>query len=294
MPTYTLHGSVVPIVSPLTAAEEIDLSAIQRLVAFHAAAGTDGLFVLGTCGEGPCLSDICKELMVHAVVQNAQGLPVLVGISETGTRRAVESAKRLAIPGVTALVVMPPTFQFAMTAEEHADHVQAIADAVEIPVIVYNLPKKTGGSALPVEAVRVLLERGSIIGIKDSSGDLEYIGALLQLREEFPNFGVMNGELKTAAAALRMGADGLVMSYTNIAPGQCKALIDAVRAGDDDRAEALQAEFLAVWGRFPATAGVTAKVKAILAALELCQPYCCGPNRPLAPVLPSELQETRV
>ncbi|MCC6681897.1 MAG: dihydrodipicolinate synthase family protein [Phycisphaeraceae bacterium] len=280
--TSDLSGSIVPLITPLLQNEDLDVAAIAKLVSFHQENGTKALFLLGTCGEGPCLTDPMKELLIDSVIAQNSDLPVLVGVTDMATRRAVIWAQKAARPGVSALVIMPPVFQFATTAAEHLAHVKAIADAVDIPLILYNLPKKCGNQAVALQAVHALAADGIVSGIKDSSGDLDYIAALLKIRESFPNFHVVNGELRTAKQALEMGADGLVMSYTNIAPDECVELMNAVRSGNIDRAAQLQEKFVAHWNTFPTEYSPAAKVKSILAARGLCKGYCCAPATNLA------------
>ena len=288
---YELRGSVVPLISPLTWDEQIDTDALTRLMAFQKRHGTDGIFLLGTCGEGPCLTDASKERLLDAALERSNGLPILAGIVETGTRRAVEWARKADRLGISALVVVLPTFHLTKNVWETVAHVRAIAEAVETPLIMYNLPKKTGGVEVSIEAVQCLLEERMIIGIKDSSGDLDYFSRLLALRDVFPWFRVMNGELRRAAEALRRGADGLVMSYTNVEPDKCKLLIEAVRQEDFEQANLLQQRFLDTWKAFPSDASPAARVKAILAAHGFCKSLCCAPAASLEPMIPESLKK---
>jgi len=285
-----LHGSVAPLVTPLTDDEEVDTGAVKRLAAWQREAGTDALFLLGTCGEGPCLPESARLAMIEATLA-ASELPVFVGVAETGTRRAVAWARQAARAEIAALVAMPPIFQYAQTPEEHLAYFRAIADAVDLPLILYNLPKVSGGQAIPLAAIEGLLADGRVIGIKDSSGDMDYLAQVLALKTRWQSFGVMNGELRTAAAALHLGADGLVMSYTNVDPAASVAMIAAARRTEWTAVEAYQRQFVDNWQTFPATASPAARAKAILAARGLCSPRCCSPATSLAPWLPEALQE---
>ena len=289
---FELRGSIVPLISPLTKSEDLDVPAVKRLISFHRGNGTDALFLLGTCGEGPCLTDKTKDILLDAVIGERRGIPVLVCITETGTKRAVAWVKKVQRRNISAFVIIPPIFQFPMNAEEHIAYIRAIADAVDIPLVVYNIPQKCGNQNIPIEAVRVLAADNIIMGIKDSSGDLDYISELLRIKDEVPSFRVMNGEIKTAKQALEMGVDGLVMSYTNVDPAGCVKLVDAVRSGDKRRSEELQEKFIAVWGFFPEYATPAARTKAILAAKGLCEPYCCAPSTTLKPIIPAALKES--
>jgi 4-hydroxy-tetrahydrodipicolinate synthase len=290
---FDLKGSVVPLATPLTEGAEPDFGSLDRLICFQLRNGTDALFVLGTCGEGPCFEDAQKTAVVRRAVA-AAGKPVLAGIAEPGTARAARLAGMLADGGAAALVILPPTFQFAASAAEHIAHVRTIAAAAKgKPIILYNLPKKCGNENIPIAAVAELASERTIIGIKDSGGDLSYIAALMKVKEAQPAFRVMNGELRTAMAALRLGADGLVMSYTNVDPAGCVELIEAVRSGNLIRAKEIQEEFIHVWNEFPQGSSPVGKVKSILAAFGLCQPWCHPPTQAVAVRLPEPLVRVR-
>jgi len=275
---FILQGSIVPLITPLDKHEELDVAAVEKLVHFHVSKGTNAIFLLGTCGEGPSLTDAVKVQLIDTVLGMEEKLPVIVGLAETATKRTVELAGKLQRERIAAYVLLPPVFQFAGTVEEHLLHIRSVQKVLKSPLILYNLPKKNGGQLIPIEVVRILVEENLIIGIKDSSGDLDYIKKLLQIREAYPSFRVINGELRTAMDALKMGVDGLVMSYTNVDPVGCLELIQAVRLGKSERAHELQKEFLDRWSAFPPGVSFIAKVKSILNAKGLCQNYCCMPT----------------
>jgi len=218
-------------------------------------------------------------------------LPILAGVAEAATKRAIDWAKRASKPGVSALVVMMPIFHWLKNPLEMIDHVQAIYDATGKPIIVYNFPVKTDGVAVPIDVLSTLYERKILIGIKDSSGDLGYLRQLIKMRDYFKNLRIMNGELRTACAALQLGVDGLVMSYTNVEPDKCKELIAAVRAGKIQKAEALQERFIKAWNEFDPTVNPVMKVKSVLSCWGLCEPICCAPVHQIKSFVPKTIQE---
>jgi 4-hydroxy-tetrahydrodipicolinate synthase len=289
---YMLSGSVVPLVTPLTEDEELDKSALSRLVTLHQESGTDAIFLLGTCGEGPCLRDRVKLELVDAVLGQSGGTPILIGVGETASRRAAEWARCVCRRGVE-LVLMPPTFLFAASGTEHVAHVRCVVEAISSPVILYNLPGKTGGHSVPLDALELLVQEGMVKGIKDSSGDLEYLEKLLSLRSRYPFFRVMNGELACAKEAVLQGVDGLVMSYTNVDPAGCAAMICAGKAKDKEEVQRLQDKFMAVRQSFPRHTAPASWVKSILAGLGLCRPICCTPVGSVEPTVPEVLKGDR-
>jgi 4-hydroxy-tetrahydrodipicolinate synthase len=287
-----LGDSIVPLVTPLTATEDLDERSLRRLIAFHAAHGTQGIMVLGTCGEGAGLRGCVKERLLECALEAAGELPVLAAISETASRRAAEGVRRLP-KGIAGILLMPPTFLFATAEREHVDHVERAVDAWGAPVVLYNLPSRTGGHAIPPAAIRCLLERGAVNGIKESSGNMSYLGEVLALRRDFPAFRVMNGDLAKAGEALLLGAQGLITSYTNVDPAGCLEQIAAARRNDRAEVERLQAKFRAVRSHFAPSTSAAAWTKAVLAALGLCDPRCCAPTEVPAPVLPEALAAYR-
>ena len=274
---FELKGSMVPLVTPLKEDESVDTAAVERLMKFHKQNGTSAVVLFGTCGEGPALTDTAKENLLTSVTEHSQGLPVIAGIIETGTKKAAHAASWLSQKPIEGFLVMGATFINAATIDEHLNHFTAVASQTSLPIFLYNLPKKTGGQPIPLPVVQQLLERGVINGIKESSGDLDYLQSLLKLRNDFPKFKVCNGELRCAAEALRLGVDGLIMSVTNFDPASCNQMLCLAKEGNFDKAREIQLSFESILDQMPGNTSPAAKVKAVLGANGLCSAKCCGP-----------------
>jgi len=274
---FELKGSMVPLVTPLKEDESVDTAAVEKLMKFHKQNGTSAVVLFGTCGEGPALTDIAKENLLTSVIEHSQGLPIIAGIIEPGTKKAARAASWLSQKPIDGFLVMGATFINAATIDEHLNHFSAVASETSLPLFLYNLPKKTGGESIPLPVVQQLLEESVVSGIKESSGDLDYLQSLLKLRNDFPKFKVCNGELRCAAEALRLGVDGLIMSVTNFDPAACNQMLASAKAGGFEKARQIQLKFESILDEMPGNTSPAAKVKAILAANGLCSAKCCGP-----------------
>jgi len=241
-----LSGLIPPMITPLTPGGEVDRTAIARLVAYLVDGGVDGLFVLGSSGEGPWLTARQAEQVVAATVSAVAGrVPVLAGILEPSTPRTLEAARVAEAAGADALVVTSP-YYFAVDAASQLRHVEAIAAATALPLVLYNIPQLTH-NPFALETVRGMLAIETVVGIKDSAGDDALFDQLLALRATRPDFRVLQGAERSTARAVLAGADGLVPGLGNLAPGLFAGLRAAARAGDAERALALQARVDALW-----------------------------------------------
>jgi 4-hydroxy-tetrahydrodipicolinate synthase len=241
-----LAGVIPPMITPLTAAGEVDGAAIGRLVSYLVAGGVSGIFVLGTSGEGPWLSPAQAKAVIEATVRAAAGrAPVLAGVLEPSTVRALEAVAVAEAAGADALVVTSP-YYFAVDGAAQVRHVAAIASATSLPLVLYNIPATTHNPFAP-ETVQRLAEIETVVGIKESSGDWSLFEQLLALRAARPRWSVLQGAEQSAARAVLAGADGLVPGLGNLAPVLFAGLVRAAAGGSQAAALDLQARVDALW-----------------------------------------------
>ncbi|HEV8320400.1 MAG TPA: dihydrodipicolinate synthase family protein, partial [Myxococcota bacterium] len=234
-----LAGVVPPLISPLTEAGEPDAGALRALVEHILAGGGTGLFVLGGCGEGAWLTLAQRAAVVRAAVAaSARRAPVLAGCMLPATGPAIEAARSAADAGAAALVVGSP-YYFAVDAPAQRRHVEAILDAVPLPVLLYNIPPATHHVLSP-ELVASLAAEPRVLGIKDSAGDLKAFQAFTRIKRARPDFRVLQGHEAVMGASLLCGGDGLVPGLGNVAPALFAALIRAARGAELERVAALQ------------------------------------------------------
>ncbi|NEE03136.1 dihydrodipicolinate synthase family protein [Phytoactinopolyspora halotolerans] len=232
------RGVFCPIITPLDADERLDEAAlrghVERLVG-----GVDGIMVLGTGGELPILRDDVASGAIEVVADQLAGrLPLACGIGDAGTARAVDRAARAKEAGADYAAVCGP-YYYRADSQAVTRHFAMIADASSLPVVLYNIPKCTH-TPLDRDAVLALADHPNIVGIKDSTGDRDFFDWLLAARER-TGWTVLQGTAeKRASEYWRSGMDGYVSGLENVAPGTMRALAQAVAAGDDGQAAALQ------------------------------------------------------
>jgi 4-hydroxy-tetrahydrodipicolinate synthase len=233
-------------VTPLTPHGDVDAPAILRLAEHLIAGGVNGIFVLGTSGEGPWLTPSQAERTIAATVGAVGGrVPVLAGVLEASTSRALEAAHAAEAAGADAMVVTSP-YYYVVDAAAQRRHVEAIATATALPLVLYNIPEMTRNPFLP-ETVRRLIESERVIAIKDSAGDRDAFAQFLALRTVRPGFRVLQGAEQQAAPSLLAGADGLVPGLGNLVPDLFVQMVSLARADRRIDTLATQARVDALW-----------------------------------------------
>lgn len=219
-----LKGSIVALVTPFNENNEIDFKEIQRLLDFHIENKTDGILLLGTTAEAEALTDLEKEKIVEYVVNYLQErIKIMVGIISNLPSRTVELAHLFDKYNIDSYLVSAP-YYIKSNMEGLIKHFTYIADRVAHPIVLYNVPKRTGIS-LSVELVRFLSYHSNIIGIKEASGDLEYQTKIaLFCNEKFVLYGADD---LTMIPSLGLGAVGIISVINNAFPKEVKLIIDS-------------------------------------------------------------------
>jgi 4-hydroxy-tetrahydrodipicolinate synthase len=235
-PDFRMHGLYTALVTPFTAADGLDEAALRALIRRQIAGGVDGLVPCGTTGEAVTLSPAEYERVIAITVEEARGaarkITVLAGAGASDTREAVARAKRAESLGADALLVVTPAYNKPSQAGLLA-HFRAVADAVAAPIVLYNVPGRTGVNLAP-ETTLTLAQDRRFAAIKEASGHLEQAMAIL--RDRPASFSFLSGEDALTLPLLALGADGAVAVVSNEAPDEYAALLAAARAGDWARA----------------------------------------------------------
>ena len=273
-----LHGSITALATPFDAAGALDLCAWRTLLDTQLAAGIQGLVVAGSTGEAAMLSEAEFFTLIECASEAVAGrVPVLAGAGLSGTARTIEQCRRARDAGADAVLVVTPPY-VRPTQEGLRRHFEAVADALDLPVVLYNVPSRTGVDLLP-ETVAVLAPHPRIAGIKEAVPDVERMRVLLALRA--PGFVVLAGDDGSACAAQLAGADGVISVVSNVAPTAFVRLGDLARAGDAESARALDTELAPLYAAM-ALEPNPIPVKAILAGLGACQDSLRLPLLPLS------------
>ncbi|WP_312367911.1 4-hydroxy-tetrahydrodipicolinate synthase [Stenotrophomonas sp.] len=231
----SIHGLITALATPFLADGALDTDAWQRLLAQQLSGGVQGVVVAGSTGEASTLSDDEYDSLLRSAVATLGGkMPVLAGTGLSGTARTIALTRRAAANGAThALVVAPPYVR--PTQEGLRQHYLAVAEQGGLPVVLYNVPGRTGCDLLP-ETVAQLAGHPNIVAIKEAVGDTTRVKALLELRSD--SFALLSGDDGTAARSMLTGADGLISVGSNVLPGAYRTLCDLARAGQREAAEA--------------------------------------------------------
>ena len=239
-----LSGSITALATPFTAAGELDLDAWRRLLHAQRDGGTQGVVVAGSTGEAAALFDAEYDTLLRAAVEELGGqLPVVAGTGLSSTAKTIEQTRRAAALGAdAALVVTPPYVR--PTQAGLAAHFRAVADDGALPVVLYNVPGRTGCDMLP-DTVAGLAGHARIAGIKEARNEPERMQALLPLRGD--GFSVLSGDDPTAVRAMLAGADGVVSVASNVVPASFRRLCDLARGGEEAAARELDARLHALY-----------------------------------------------
>jgi 4-hydroxy-2-oxoglutarate aldolase len=278
--TVELRGIIGPVVTPFeSAGGGIAREAFGANIAAHIEEGLSGVLVAGSTGEAALLDeDERRELTEIARARVPSDRLLLVGVGAESTRATVERARDAAERGADAvLVVAPHYYGSAMTDEALSAHYGRVADESPVPVMLYNIPKYMH-FALSQRLVSELARHENIIGMKDSSGDIELLTQYIALRSE--SFTVLTGHAGTLLPALRMGAGGAILAASLVAAPLALEVCDAFDAGDDARGSSAQERLTPLNREVVGTLGVPG----IKAALDLIGLAGGDPRAPLHPL----------
>lgn len=276
-----LRGSITALATPFTLAGGIDFAALRAMIERQIAAGTRALVIAGSTGEAAMLAeDEYRALLSQAVDMVAGRIPVLAGSGQSGTARSIAQTRLARDCGIAAALVVTPPY-VRPTQAGLAAHYRAVAAEGGLPLLLYNVPGRTGVDLLP-ETVSELASVPGIIGIKEAVPEAARIDALLPLRRD--GFVVLSGDDPTALRSLLQGADGVVSVASNAVPAAFARLCNLAAAGDADGARALDQALRALYD-FLGCAPNPIPLKAVLAELGLCEDALRLPLLPLTAAL---------
>lgn len=277
-PQRRLTGSIVALITPFLPDGAVDYPALKKLIDWHIAEGTDCIGVVGTTGESPTVSveEHCEIIRV-AVEQAAGRVPITAGCGSNSTAEAIELAKFAKTVGAHSQLQVVPYYN-KPTQEGQYQHFKTIAQAVDLPMVLYNVPGRTVADMMP-ETVLRLAQVPGIIGIKEATGNIDRAQWLI--RETPDEFSVYSGDDPTAVALMLCGGQGNVSVTANVAPRLMKDLCDAAMSGDAKRAMALQFKLMPLHQNLFVEANPI-PVKWAAARMGLCGPTLRLPMTPLS------------
>lgn len=227
-------GAITALVTPFKNGA-VDEDSLDVLVNWQIEKGIDGLLACGCTGEAATLSNREHLLVIGKVMEAAAGrVPVIAGTGKNDTASSIELSREAAAMGVDAVLLITPYYN-KPTPRGQIEHYTSVADAVDCPVILYNVPGRTGTNMLP-ETVAVLSRHPSIVAIKDAAGSAERVTAIRNLCD----ITILSGDDPIAMAQVALGGSGVISVVSNIAPAEMSNLVHFTAAGELDRAREIQ------------------------------------------------------
>ncbi len=234
-------GSMVALITPMHESGSIDEKALHDLVEWHIESKTDAIIVAGTTGESATLEHNETIKLFTAVVKQVAGrLPVIAGTGTNATQSTIKLTLEAKRAGVDGCLIVTPYYN-RPTQNGLFEHYKAVAEKVQVPIIIYNVPSRTGCDILP-ETVQRLSLIENIIGIKEATGKLERVSEILQRCGS--NFEIYSGDDATALHLMLLGGHGVISVTSNVAPVKMHNMCKAALAGNRELAEKINAELI--------------------------------------------------
>jgi len=230
------QGSIVALITPFRNGQ-VDEPKLRELVEFHVTQGTDGIVACGTTGEDPGLSHAEHERVVEVIVETAAGrLPVIVGTGSNSTAHTVDLSRHAERAGAAAALVVSPYYN-KPTQEGLYRHFRAIAEAVDIPIVVYNIAGRTAVNVETETLARLVRDCSNIVGVKEASGSLDQMTQVILACG--PDFSVLSGDDNVTLPLMSVGGRGVISVIANIVPRETAEMTHAALAGDWKQAREL-------------------------------------------------------
>jgi 4-hydroxy-tetrahydrodipicolinate synthase len=232
------QGSLVALVTPMARSGQVDFDCLCNLIDWHVEQGSEGLVICGTTGESATLDKTEHAQVIQVAAEHAAGrLPVIAGTGSNSTAQTIDLSLAVGKSPIDAFLIVTPYYN-KPTQEGLVQHFRAIADAVDKPVLLYNVPGRTAVDMLP-ETVGQVADHPGIIGIKEATGDVARVAAIKSVCGEA--FRLYSGDDATARDFMLSGGDGVISVTSNVAPGLMAQMCHAATSGDPARAAEIDA-----------------------------------------------------
>lgn len=236
-----ITGSMVALVTPFTEDGSVNYTRMRELVEWHIQEGTDSILVLGTTGETPTLTTEEEDEIVRIAIDQAAGrVPIVVGSGSNNTAKSVETSLKYEAMGADALLVIAPYYNKS-NKQGMIQHFLTVADAVNTPIILYNVPGRTG-CGISYDVLEAVSGHRNIVGIKEASGDMSLVCKFSKLIND--NFTVYSGNDDINVPLMSMGGGGVISVLANILPGVAHELAAACLNGDFETARGIQLKYM--------------------------------------------------
>ena len=239
---FDVRGSIVALITPFNEDGSINLDKLEELLEFHIENKTDGILILGTTSESPTFTWEEDYEIVKRSVEVCKGrIPLIANAGSNDTRTSFEKAARFQKAGVDALLCISPYYNKANRAGLY-HHIYDVADSVDIPVIIYNIPGRTG-IGFPVDVMAELAKKKNIVGVKEASGDMGYVAKLAKATEN-EEFHIWSGNDDITIPMMALGGSGTISVWANLMPEKVHEMCWDYIEGRTSKATATQLEYL--------------------------------------------------
>jgi 4-hydroxy-tetrahydrodipicolinate synthase len=241
MSKKSFQGTGTALITPFKSDGSVDEKALKRLVDFQIDGGVDMLLPCGTTGEGATLDENETDRVLQVVIEQARGrVPVILGAGSNSTAKAIQMTKRARKVGASGVLSVGPYYN-KPTQQGYYEHFKAIAEAEDIPIVVYNVPGRTGGN-IEAGTTLKLAEITNIVAVKEASGNL---GQIMDIIRDAPkDFRVLSGDDAITLPVIALGGDGVVSVVSNEAPSMMSGIVNAALAGNLAEAKAIHYRLL--------------------------------------------------
>jgi len=286
MTKIKLDGMFVPHITPFSPDGDLHEEALRTCVRFWVGGKVSGLVPCGSNGEAPYLSREERRKIIETVVDEANGkIPIIAGTGSMSTRETILFTKDAKDLGVDAALVVTP-FYFKLSNTEIYEHYRALLSAVDLPIVLYSVPKFTGFSLDPTVVGRLVSEYDNVVGVKDSGGNLGSIAEVIRIVGD--KISVLAGTADVALPTLMLGGKGAVIAVANVFPKMCSELYEAFRRNDYEKASRLQSRISYLNEVLVKKYNQLSAIKEALKVLGLPTGY---PRRPALPLNVKEKEE---
>lgn len=261
-------GLGTALITPFKQDQSVDLDALKKIVQQQLRGGVDALIVIGTTGESPVIDYDERRKIISLVVEEATGkVPVIIGTGTNNTKKVIENNKQAEDLKADGVLIVNPYYNKG-TQESLIEHYKAISEKTHLPIILYNVPSRTGMNVLPETAVRIHKECKNVVAVKEASGNISQIAHLISIKPA--SLSVLSGNDDQTLAIMALGGDGVISVFSNPYPSEMKKITDAVLNNKLKLAQDLNNKYLAMMNAlFVETS--PAPVKYVMSRLGLCE-----------------------
>jgi 4-hydroxy-tetrahydrodipicolinate synthase len=261
-------GTGTALITPFKPDQSVDYDALKKIVKQQVDGGVDALIVIGTTGESPVIEFDEREKIISLVVKEVKGkIPVIVGTGTNNTKKVVELNKQAEVLKADGVLIVNPYYNKG-TQESLVEHYKYISEKTKLPIILYNVPSRTGMNILPETVVKIHKECKNVVAIKEASGNISQIAHLISIKPK--SLSVISGNDDQTLAIMASGGDGVISVFSNPYPAEMKKITDAILNKNLKLAQELNNKYLSMMNAlFIETS--PAPVKYVMSKLGLCK-----------------------